>query len=466
MTTEQKNNQPQLSILIASIPGRAEKAQRLYNDVMDMVGDKNIEVIFLMDNCKRSIGAKREALKNISNGKYFMLLDDDDALLTIEELYAATFDDVDVITFKQRCFNSDKTEYIVTFGLGYEVNHPTNGKGMYVDMNRPPFHVCAWSSHFKNISFGDKNFGEDWDFVEQAIKKANIEKHLDVIVHQYNFDPKISTVSGDMEEQSKAIGIYTKMGYPNKEFYLQALRNEVGEKPAGYWPMTDSLTLESKNNSERYAIVNLITADVPRYATGQNRLQESMAKHAPVNVDSFFFVGEESVNAPSHADNPYAFKLYAIDYVRKQGYRKILWLDASVVAVRDFTSIFDRIEKNGIFFEDSGWKVGQWINNEALSIFNITREEAMKMPMFSAGFVGFDFTNPVACQFFARWWSAMLQGTFKGSWENHRHDMSAGSVVSSQMNLTHLYAKTTEFFSYIGDGYTPNPDSPFQLLGL
>jgi hypothetical protein len=42
----------------------------------------------------------------MSNGKYFMFVDDDDTLLNVDEIYEATLQDVDVITnsFANECF--------------------------------------------------------------------------------------------------------------------------------------------------------------------------------------------------------------------------------------------------------------------------------------------------------------------------------------------------------------------------
>ncbi len=93
-----------LSILIPSIPSRFERAIKLYNEILAMCEGLDIEVLMLTDNKKRTIGEKREALKNLSKGKYFMFVDDDDSLLSIKEIYEATEKDVDVITFWQVCF--------------------------------------------------------------------------------------------------------------------------------------------------------------------------------------------------------------------------------------------------------------------------------------------------------------------------------------------------------------------------
>lgn len=184
----------QLSILIPSIPSRFGRAKALYEKLLTMVGDRDIEILMLTDNKKRTIGEKREALKNASNGKYFMFVDDDDDLLELNDLYEATFEDVDVITFKQLCLNEDKTTFTITFGLGNEVEHK-NIRGRYLDCKRPPFHICAWSERFRDYEYPPVNYAEDWGWLQQVLPLAKKEKHIPKIVHSYNFDPKVTEAS-------------------------------------------------------------------------------------------------------------------------------------------------------------------------------------------------------------------------------------------------------------------------------
>jgi hypothetical protein len=52
---------------------------------------------------------------------------------------------------------------------------------------RPPFHVCAWHKKNKEFRFPSVNYGEDWGWVEQFIKYAKTEVHIDKVLHKYNF---------------------------------------------------------------------------------------------------------------------------------------------------------------------------------------------------------------------------------------------------------------------------------------
>jgi hypothetical protein len=429
--------QPRLSILIPSIPSRFERARALYDRIMALVGDKDIEVLMLTDNKKRSIGLKREALKNQSRGKYFMFVDDDDDLLDLEHLYAAAENEVDVVTFRQRCLNEDGSTFEVNFLLGQkEIERKDDGKGRYLDMKRPPFHVCAWNQKFKRFAYPDVSYGEDWEWARKAIANASTEIHLDTVVHSYNFDPRVTEASTES--------------------------NPVWQNPNVSKPVI-------RDGQEYRAIVNLAT-DTPRYVQGQNRLAKSLIQVADQYGDRFsvhLHVGEDAVGAPRHSDNPYAFKVHAIRKLRDMGYRQVFWLDASVVAVKSLDPLWKRLGERGVFMETAGHWAGTWCNDYTLKYFGMTRQEAMQVPMFAAGYIGIDFSNPVGQEFFAHWNEAMLNGCFKGGWEDHRHDMTCASLIAHKMGITSLYGEGGEFFAYIGQAYgEPKPSAVCHLIGL
>lgn len=177
------------------------------------------------------------------------------------------------------------------------------------------------------------------------------------------------------------------------------------------------------------------------------------------------FMGEESVQAPKHANNNYAFKLYAMSYARLLGYSKTFWLDSSVYAVKNVQPIFDYLDRQGYFFEDSGHQVGNWCNDQTLDYFKLTRAEAMGMRMLSSGFVGIDFTKDTSVEFFERWKSSMYAGAFNGSWSDHRHDQTCASIIANQMGLK--YSDNNNFFAYIGNEYLPPKKTAlFHLKGM
>lgn len=375
-------------------------ARKLYEHLNALKGGKDIEILLLMDNKQRTIGEKREALKNIAQGKYFLFCDDDDWLVSVDEIYEAASNDVDVITFKSQCRNADGSTYIVTMGVDNPIEHNNNGKGQHLDMKRPPGTQCVWNAKYKQFPFPASNYGEDAEWLNLLMPYRNI--HIPKVLHHYNFSPEVSEAT------------------PSR------------------------------------CIVNLATQE---YSKGRSRLRASLP-----GIDKLMFTSEAEIGAPLHSENPYAFKLKAIAHANAT-YRQVLWLDASVFAVGDITPVFDHITEHGYFMEEAGHMVGDWCPDHVLEYFKITREQAMQMPMFAAGYCGFDGQNPVAIEFFRKWTEAMMAGMFKGSWSETRHDMTCGSIIANLMGLKFVPGGT--YFAYIGPDYgTPKPTVCFHVQGI
>jgi len=197
------------------------------------------------------------------------------------------------------------------------------------------------------------------------------------------------------------------------------------------------------------------------YLQGQNRLKQSIDKHGE-GVDFINFVDEGEIGSPRHLDNPYAFKLYAIQECRNRGYDQILYLDASIWLEKSIKPIWDIIDEQGYMVQEDGNLVGHWCNARALKYFGLTREEANKIVMHIAGATGLDFRTEIARKFFDQWFQACKDGIFRGSWSDHRHDMTCAGVIGNRLGLKHCKGGT--ILAYIGTGYTKPMDSACLYL--
>lgn len=191
------------------------------------------------------------------------------------------------------------------------------------------------------------------------------------------------------------------------------------------------------------AIINLGTKE---YRNGQVRLRESLV--GKTDADFFQFNSELEVGAPKHAENHYAFKVYAIEKIRYMGYTQILWLDSSIFAIKSVEPIFNLMRLHGHFAEDSGNVCGNWCNDKSLEYVGYTRDEAMDITMISSGFLGLNFNNERTKQFFVSWKQSMLDGMFNGKWDNnsktesaddrcrgHRQDQSMASLYLHKYDM-------------------------------
>lgn len=181
-----------MSICVPSIPSRFEMAKELLAKIESQIGDRNdVELICLLDNKIRTIGDKRNAVKDLAQGDYFCIIDDDDdishdfvplLLGAIEKV------DVDVITFDSLAIISGKKGR-VNMSI-YNANQQwTPGE----ITERQPFHMCAWKREkFQAIKFDPIMYGEDAVFSDEATKIADNEHHIDEVLHYYIWEETIT----------------------------------------------------------------------------------------------------------------------------------------------------------------------------------------------------------------------------------------------------------------------------------
>lgn len=190
-------------------------------------------------------------------------------------------------------------------------------------------------------------------------------------------------------------------------------------------------------------IINLATGS---YVKGQDRLRDSL-QETGYKGELLTWTSESQIGAPLHVENPYAFKITSFREAERQGHRFVLWVDASVWAIKDVHPIFDHIAKHGYIMQEAGHNCGNWANDKCLEYFGITREEASKMLMYgNAGFLGLDLWDAYGKTFLLSWEKAMKAGAFKGDWSNHRHDMVCGSIIANQLHME--YQKGDEWMVY------------------
>lgn len=218
-----------------------------------------------------------------------------------------------------------------------------------------------------------------------------------------------------------------------------------------------------------HCIINFVNY-ARNYLDGQKRLKKSLKRCAP-DIDFLYWTDEKELGCPQHKDVPYAFKPYAFKRAREYGYDVILWVDASIYAIKSLEPIFEYIELNGYYFEKALPKfwTGEWSSDIALKNLGVTRQEAMGIKEVAATVMGFDFRSDIANSFFCNWFRFANDGeTFVGDWTNerqqissdprvkgHRHDQTVASILAHKMGI-----KLLEHHTFFG----PNPGGKICLI--
>jgi hypothetical protein len=182
----------------------------------------------------------------------------------------------------------------------------------------------------------------------------------------------------------------------------------------------------------------------PRYIAAAKVQKQSLIAKSYTG-EYVCYTSENQLGSPMHQDNPYAFKAYAIKKAFDEGYDNILWLDSVVQCVAPLDKLFEHIEQTGFaFFDNYTYTIGSFCNDSCKAIYGITETE-LQAPMIMACVMGLN--RDKAKDFIAQYYEGALNGSFVGSWDDHRHDQTVASLLINRNNLPILQGHET-FFMY------------------
>lgn len=179
------------SVLTPAVPSRFDQLEILCSRLAKQTVDLPVEHLVLLDNKRRTVGEKRDALLRAARGDYVAFVDDDDMISDdyVPSILEKMRSKPDVITFRQLAtVNGQSGE--IEFRLGHP-NEPFKPGGI---IKRNAWHVCAWRRSLAICSgFPATNYGEDIAFASQLWKLDNLRtEHICKVLHYYRHDEQLS----------------------------------------------------------------------------------------------------------------------------------------------------------------------------------------------------------------------------------------------------------------------------------
>jgi hypothetical protein len=205
----------------------------------------------------------------------------------------------------------------------------------------------------------------------------------------------------------------------------------------------------------------ILSVATNRYVGLQERLLQSLAA---VGWRDALLAWTDALppGSPTHAEVPYAFKLFAIREALRRGHSSLLWLDSPCRAARSLDPLFDRIESEGHLFVGGDDRLGNWASDGCLAAFSLSRDEALELTLMNGTFIGLDFSHERTRTWFEEIERGCARGLFQGAYLSdhapsavraakagkpvgfvsadprcwgHRHDEAVGSCIAHRQGM-------------------------------
>ena len=194
------------------------------------------------------------------------------------------------------------------------------------------------------------------------------------------------------------------------------------------------------------------------YNLGTDRLKGSLINHGwPYDIRIF---RDEWPSNKFDRSCVYTIKADAFLWAISQGYRTIIWGDASIYAQAKMEPFVEAINARGYWIGQSGYNAAQTCSDACLNYFGVNRDWAEKVPDSATGLFGVNLDNPVANEFIETWIKAGRDGAFAGSrlharqskdprYLHHRQDQACASIIAGKMGMKLDHC--IEFFGFCWD---------------
>lgn len=225
----------------------------------------------------------------------------------------------------------------------------------------------------------------------------------------------------------------------DKEFIPQGFRfvgDSPNEYPKVHFAVVNSPAWERENCVIIYSSFN------ERYPKGAKRLFDRISNsdfkgHVYCRIGGWPDLESGSLVL---AHVPFAFKPCFFREMRNAGYKRVLWVDASILPYASLNKIFGFIREKGYYMQANVHNVDEYMNEDTARYFGLTCAETAKILSCSAAIIGMDFTDPKVNALLDAWYDAAKDPY---AFYSPRSDQTALSILMTQMEMTDWFSPRT-----------------------
>lgn len=195
----------------------------------------------------------------------------------------------------------------------------------------------------------------------------------------------------------------------------------------GEVPKKEIVVMNTTADDKECCIVSYASYN-KNYTRGQQRIKQTLEE---LGYKGHFFYrtgGWPDLESGSlkTAHLVYTFKPAMMREAARMGYKKVLWLDCSIIPVTDLENIFQIIEEKGLFVFGGYHPIGPYTSEACCSSFGIDFQSTFDLPTFSSGIFGLDLTSKLGKRVLHEWSKAARSEV---RWVTSRPDQSCLSII-------------------------------------
>lgn len=178
-----------LSVLIPSVPERMPFLTSIVGELERQVTNRPVEFLTMLENRRRSIGMKRNALLEQAQGKYVVFVDDDDRIDSsyIDSLLSCLEQnpEADCVVFDVAVYQNGKFDRICKYGQEYVYGFD------HAHYYRKPNHLMCYARHIAaNHKFRNVSYGEDDEWAARVSQDIQSQVRIPKVLYYYDYVSK------------------------------------------------------------------------------------------------------------------------------------------------------------------------------------------------------------------------------------------------------------------------------------
>lgn len=224
------------------------------------------------------------------------------------------------------------------------------------------------------------------------------------------------------------------------------------EQPAYYWSAVNS------NQEERENCIVIYSSFNERYPRGALRLyrmicSSSFKGHVHCRIGGWPDIENGSLVL---AHVPFAFKVCFIKEMQRKGYKRVLWMDASLLPYLDLNRVFEMVKQRGYLIQKNSHRFHfPYMNVETAEALGYSFDEASSLLSCAAHFLAVDLTFENVVDLIDDWYKAAHD---PAAFYSARSDQTALSLLLHKKGMTDWLEYTAT-----GSPGRPFPDSLFLI---